>query len=40
LVIAWLLKFVSTRSFMPFIIYRITLGIVILILLGTGVIAA
>jgi undecaprenyl-diphosphatase len=40
LVIAWLLKFVSTRSFMPFIIYRITLGIVILTLLVTGVISA
>jgi undecaprenyl-diphosphatase len=36
LVIAWLLKFVSTKSFMPFIIYRILL----LILLGTGVISA
>jgi undecaprenyl-diphosphatase len=40
LVIAWLLKFVSTRSFMPFIIYRITLGTVILILLATGVVSA
>jgi undecaprenyl-diphosphatase len=40
LVIAWLLKFVSTRSFMPFIIYRITLGTVILTLLVTGVISA
>jgi undecaprenyl-diphosphatase len=40
LVIAWLLKFVSTKSFMPFIIYRVTLGTVILILLATGVIAA
>jgi undecaprenyl-diphosphatase len=40
LVIAWLLKFVSTKSFMPFIIYRIILGTILLILLGTGVIAA
>jgi undecaprenyl-diphosphatase len=40
LVIAWLLKFVSTKSFMPFIIYRVTLGTVILILLATGVISA
>ncbi len=40
LVIAWLLKFVSTKSFMPFIIYRIALGALILILLGTGVISA
>lgn len=40
LVIAWLLKFVSTKSFMPFILYRIALGTLILILLGTGVITA
>ena len=40
LVIAWLLKFVSTKSFMPFIFYRIALGTLILILLGTGVISA
>jgi undecaprenyl-diphosphatase len=40
LVIAWLLKFVSTKSFMPFIIYRIILGTILLILLGTGGIAA
>lgn len=38
-VIAWLLKFVSTRSFMPFIIYRILLGTALLILLTTGVIS-
>lgn len=37
-VIAWLLKFVSTRSFTPFIIYRIALGSLLLILLATGVI--
>ena len=40
LVIAWLLKFVSTKSFMPFIIYRVILGFVILILLATGIISA
>jgi len=40
LVIAWLLKFVSTKSFMPFIVYRIALGTLILIMLGTGVISA
>jgi len=39
-VIAWLLKFVSTKSFMPFIIYRIILGSTILLLLATGVISA
>lgn len=37
-VIAWLLKFVSTKSFAPFIIYRIGLGSLLLILLSTGVI--
>lgn len=35
-VIAWLLKFVTTKSFAPFIIYRITLGSVILVLLAMG----
>jgi undecaprenyl-diphosphatase len=39
-VIAWLLKFVSTKSFMPFIIYRVILGSTILILLATGIISA
>jgi undecaprenyl-diphosphatase len=38
LIIKWLLKFVMTKSFMPFIIYRITLGSALLILLATGVI--
>ena len=40
LVIAWLLKFVSTKSFMPFIVYRVILGSILLILLATGVISA
>jgi undecaprenyl-diphosphatase len=40
IVIAWLLKFVSTKSFLPFIIYRVVLGSLILILLATGVISA
>jgi len=39
-VIAWLMKFIATKSFMPFIIYRIVLGTVILILLATGAINA
>jgi undecaprenyl-diphosphatase len=38
IVIAWLLKFVSTKSFRPFIIYRVALGSLILVLLATGVI--
>ncbi len=37
-VIAWLMKFISTKSFMPFIIYRIVLGSVILVLLAAGAI--
>jgi len=39
IVIAWLLKFVSTKSFRPFIIYRVVLGSLLLILLATGVIS-
>lgn len=37
-VIAWLLKFVTTKSFMPFIIYRIVLGTTVLVLLSAGII--
>ena len=37
-VIAWLLKYVTTKSFMPFIIYRIILGTTLLVLLSAGVI--
>ena len=36
LVIAWLMKFVQYRSFMPFVIYRVLLGSTILLLLSTG----
>ena len=39
-VIAWLLKFVAAKSFMPFIIYRVVLGSTLLILLATGIISA
>jgi undecaprenyl-diphosphatase len=39
-VIAWILMFVSTKSFMPFIIYRVVLGSALLVLLATGVISA
>ncbi|PVE95706.1 MULTISPECIES: undecaprenyl-diphosphate phosphatase [unclassified Microbacterium] len=39
-VIAFFMNFISKRSFLPFVIYRILLGTVLLILLGTGVIAA
>lgn len=37
-VIAWLLKYVITKSFMPFIIYRVVLGTTLLVLLSAGVI--
>ena len=35
-VIAWLLKYVTTKSFTPFIVYRIGLGALLLIALATG----
>jgi undecaprenyl-diphosphatase len=38
--IAWLLRYVSTRSYLPFVIYRIALGTLVFVLLGTGAIAA
>ena len=40
LVIAWLIRWVSTRSFLPFVIYRVTLGSLLLTLLATGTISA
>jgi undecaprenyl-diphosphatase len=39
-VIAFLMKYISTHSFMPFVIYRIVLGGTLLVLLGTGVLQA
>ncbi|MET8578941.1 undecaprenyl-diphosphate phosphatase [Streptomyces sp. NPDC005012] len=38
-VIAWFMKFISTKSFMPFVWYRIALGLLILALVGTGVLS-
>ncbi|ROQ63075.1 undecaprenyl-diphosphatase [Streptomyces sp. 840.1] len=35
-VIAWFMKFITTKSFMPFVIYRIVLGIVLFALVGAG----
>ncbi|MFG2030132.1 undecaprenyl-diphosphate phosphatase [Streptomyces sp. NPDC048825] len=35
-VIAWFMKFISTKSFMPFVYYRVLLGIVIIVLVSTG----
>lgn len=30
------MKWISTRSFMPFVIYRIVLGILLFVLVATG----
>ncbi|MEU2112613.1 undecaprenyl-diphosphate phosphatase [Streptomyces sp. NPDC019507] len=38
-VIAWFMKFITTKSFMPFVVYRIILGILIFILVGTDVLS-
>ncbi len=40
LIIGWFLKYISTKSFRPFVWYRIILGVILFILLGTGVITA
>jgi undecaprenyl-diphosphatase len=38
--IAWLLRYVSTRSYTPFVLYRVALGLATMALLATGVLAA
>lgn len=38
-VIAWLMRYISTKSFTPFVIYRIALGVALLVALATGVIS-
>ena len=38
-VIAWFMKFISTKSFMPFVWYRIALGVVIIALVAAGVLS-
>lgn len=38
-VIAWLMRFISTRSFAPFVIYRVILGGAVLGMLSTGIIS-
>lgn len=38
--IAWLLRWVSTKSYTPFVVYRVVLGTAVLVLLGTGVLTA
>ncbi|MDA4895370.1 MULTISPECIES: undecaprenyl-diphosphate phosphatase [Microbacterium] len=37
-VIAFFMNWISKRSFLPFVIYRVLLGVVLLVLLGMGVI--
>jgi len=39
-VIASLMKYLQTRTFLPFVIYRISLGTLLLVLLATGVLSA
>ncbi len=36
-VIAWLMRFISTKSFAPFVIYRVILGTSVLVLLSIGI---
>jgi undecaprenyl-diphosphatase len=38
--IAWLLRYVSTKSYLPFVIYRVLLGTATLMLVATGVLSA
>ncbi|MFF4952053.1 undecaprenyl-diphosphate phosphatase [Streptomyces chattanoogensis] len=38
-VIAWFMKFISNKSFMPFVVYRILLGIALFALVAAGVLA-
>ncbi|MCX5383726.1 undecaprenyl-diphosphate phosphatase [Streptomyces sp. NBC_00083] len=35
-VIAWFMSFISNKSFMPFVVYRIVLGVVLFVLIGAG----
>lgn len=37
IVIAWLMSYIKTRSFLPFVIYRIALGILLFVLIFTHV---
>ena len=39
-VIAWLLRYISTHNFLPFVIYRIALSVLVVVLLLTGVLEA
>ncbi|MFJ8045185.1 undecaprenyl-diphosphate phosphatase [Kitasatospora sp. NPDC096147] len=37
--VAWFLKYISNHSFMPFVVYRIGLGILIIVLVSAGVLS-
>jgi undecaprenyl-diphosphatase len=39
-VIAWLMRWLTTKSYLPFVIYRLALGSLLLVLLATGVLTA
>lgn len=39
-VIAWLMRWLSTKSYLPFVIYRLGLGLLLMVLLATGVLTA
>lgn len=39
-VIAWLMRWLTTRSYLPFVIYRLVLGTLVLVLLSAGVLTA
>ncbi|GAA5169963.1 MULTISPECIES: undecaprenyl-diphosphate phosphatase [Amycolatopsis] len=36
LVISWLMRFIKTRSYVPFVIYRVALGIALFVLIAVG----
>jgi undecaprenyl-diphosphatase len=38
--IAWLLRWVSTRTYLPFVVYRIVLGLLVMLGLSTGALTA
>ncbi|GAA3490733.1 undecaprenyl-diphosphate phosphatase [Streptomyces cremeus] len=38
-VIAWFMRFITTKSFMPFVYYRIALGVLLFVLVGMGVLS-
>ncbi len=39
-VIAWLMRWLTTKTFLPFVVYRLGLGLLVMLLLGSGVLTA